>query len=162
MKSKLTLIIISCVLVLSWTETKAQTDSVKLAQAHLAKAEQLINVTGMTDYRFIQMRSDIIKSMGSTIHIPEKNQQKFTDEMTAFMNKYMPLESFKSQFVKIYAETFTENELKQLIDFYSSPIGKKVIDKIPALMQKGMTMSQMTLKDHFDELQSIVGKYMNE
>jgi hypothetical protein len=163
MKSKLLPLITICfILFLSWTNVKAQADSIKLAQSRLAKAEQLINATGMSDNRFVQMRSVMIKSMSSTIHIPEKNQQKFTDEMTSFMNKYMPLESFKSQFVKIYAETFTEDELKQMIDFYSSPVGKKVVEKLPALTQKAMSLSQLALKDHFDEMQSIVAQYMNE
>ena len=162
MKSKLPLITISFILFLSWTSVKAQTDSIKLTPSHLAKAEQLINATGLTDNRFVQMRNVMIKSMSSTVHISEKNQQKFTDEMSAFMDKYMPLESFKSQFVKIYAESFTEDELEQLIDFYRSPIGKKVIEKMPALAQKAMTVSQLALKDHFDELQSVVAKYMNE
>lgn len=161
MKSKLILIITAGIVFLSWTKAKAQTDTVKLTQSRLTKAEQLINATGITDNRFVQMRSVMIKSMSSTIHIPEKNQQKFTDEMTGFMNKYMPLELFKSQFVKIYAETFTEDELKQLVDFYSSPVGKKVIERLPALTQKAMSMSQLALKDHFDEMQSIVTQYMN-
>ncbi len=162
MKIKLPLITISFILFLSWTNARAQTDSLKLTPSHLAKAERLINVTGMTDYRYGQMRTEMVKSMGSTIHIPEKNQQKFTDEMTVFMNKYMPIESFKSHFVKIYAESFTEDELNQLIDFYSSPIGEKVVEKLPLLTQKTVAMSQIALKDHFDELQSIVGKYMTE
>jgi len=82
--------------------------------------------------------------------------------MTAFMNKYLPADGFRESSVKMYAEMFTEAELKQLIDFYNSPLGKKVISKIPELMQNLMLMDHQILVKHGDELQSIINDSVKE
>jgi uncharacterized protein len=37
--------------------------------------------------------------------------------------------------VPIYAKHFTEKEINQLIQFYRSPIGQKVIEKLPLITQ---------------------------
>lgn len=40
--------------------------------------------------------------------------------------------------IKIYAQSFTEQELKDLLAFYKSPLGKKVIEQEPQVFDKGM------------------------
>jgi hypothetical protein len=40
---------------------------------------------------------------------------------------------------KIYASNFTEQELKDLVAFYKTPLGKKVIEKEPLAMEQSMT-----------------------
>ncbi|MFI5160713.1 MAG: DUF2059 domain-containing protein [Sphingobacteriales bacterium] len=140
----------------------AQTDSVNLTPAHLAAAEQIINTTGMSGSRLLLMRNQMVKSISDAAHIPEKNQAKFINEMSAFMNKYMPVDVLKKNMIVLYAQTFTEDELKQLNDFYKTPLGQKIISKIPELTQKAMQMSQGALKDHFDEIQTIVANAMQE
>lgn len=150
------------ILLLNISDVKAQTDTSKLTPSHLAAAEKLIATTGMTDLRFSTMRNEMVSSMGETIHIPEKNKAKFTAKMSVFMDKYLPIDAFKDRFVKIYAAAFTEDELNQLIKFYDSPLGKKVISKLPALMQNGMVMEQQALKDHYSEIESIVSESLQE
>ncbi|MGA1197950.1 MAG: DUF2059 domain-containing protein, partial [Candidatus Latescibacterota bacterium] len=48
----------------------------------------------------------------------------------------------KADYIELYAEVFTEDELKGLINFYESPIGKAYIKKQPELTQKSMMLSQ--------------------
>jgi hypothetical protein len=162
MKFKLILITLTGTLFFGTNITKAQTDTLKLTASHLASASQLIESTGMTGARLAAMRGQMIESMSVTIHIPEKNKQKFINDMNNFMNKYLPLESFKGKFVRLYAETFTEDELNQLISFYRSPLGEKILAKLPVLMQKGMLMNQEALKDHVTEIESIVTESLKE
>ena len=76
--------------------------------------------------------------------------------MRAFMDKYLPSEMFTERTLRIYAETFTEDELKQLISFYSSPLGKKISSKSPEIVQKCMLMDHQVLVQHSEELQTIV------
>ncbi len=160
---KIKLILITFCSALSLTNIcKAQTDSVNLTPSHLAAAEQVINTTGMTGTRLLLMRDQMAKSISDAAHIPAKNQAKFVSDMSAFMDKYMPIDVLKKKFVVLYAQTFTEDELKQLIDFYNTPLGKKIVSKIPELTQKAMQMNQMALKDHYDEIQTIVAQAMQE
>jgi hypothetical protein len=43
----------------------------------------------------------------------------------------------KAAFARTYVEEFTEPELSELVRFYRTPIGKKVLQKLPAVVQKG-------------------------
>lgn len=43
----------------------------------------------------------------------------------------------KAAFVRTYVEEFTESELSELVRFYRTPIGKKALQKLPAVVQKG-------------------------
>ncbi|GAC1309706.1 MAG: hypothetical protein NVSMB24_25590 [Mucilaginibacter sp.] len=160
MNFKVIVLILTGYSVLSFSNVKAQTDSSKISPSHLALANQLISTTGMTDVRFLMMRNNTIKSISASIS--ENNRQSFTNALTAFMNKYLPQEAFKAQFVKMYAELFTESELNQLIAFYNSPLGKKITSKLPDLMQEAALLDQQILVKHSEELQTIINDAVKE
>ncbi len=46
------------------------------------------------------------------------------------------------QMAKIYANSFTEQELKDIATFYKSPLGKKVIDQEPVALQQSSVFMQ--------------------
>jgi hypothetical protein len=43
-----------------------------------------------------------------------------------------------AEVIRIYARSFTEQELKDLLAFYKSPLGKKVIDQEPKILDDSM------------------------
>jgi len=45
-------------------------------------------------------------------------------------------------FVKAYAQRFTEQELKELLAFYKTPVGKKVVAEEPLAMEDGFKAAQ--------------------
>ena len=56
------------------------------------------------------------------------------------LKKELSWESIEPILAQSYADDFTEPELKQLIDFYKSPVGQKLLDKQPDLTTK-LTMT---------------------
>ncbi len=48
--------------------------------------------------------------------------------------------------VKLYTANFTESELKDLVAFYQSPLGKKVMTKMPELAQQSAQLTQSKLE----------------
>jgi hypothetical protein len=64
--------------------------------------------------------------------------------------------ALKPDLAEVYAREFTEPELRELLRFYQSPIGKKASSKIPALMQMGMEIGQRHVQEHMPELQKIL------
>ncbi|HRW29428.1 MAG TPA: DUF2059 domain-containing protein [Emcibacteraceae bacterium] len=81
---------------------------------------------------------------------------QFSDILIKFTNQYMSYESLKPDFIKIYTDAFTVDELNDLIKFYQSPTGQNVKNKIPELMQKGGEMGFQRLNDHSDELKALI------
>jgi uncharacterized protein len=45
-------------------------------------------------------------------------------------------------FVRAYAQRFTEQELKELLAFYKTPVGRKVLTEEPAAMEDGFKAAQ--------------------
>jgi hypothetical protein len=75
-------------------------------------------------------------------------------QMKAFLNKYMSWASLKDDMTKLYMAEFTESEINELTKFYQTPLGKKTVKKMPALMTKGAEIGQKRVQDHLPELQA--------
>lgn len=76
-------------------------------------------------------------------------------QMKAFLNKYMSWASLKDDMTKIYTAEFSESELKELGKFYETPLGKKAVRKMPALMAKGAEIGQKRVQEHLPELEAV-------
>jgi uncharacterized protein len=78
----------------------------------------------------------------------------FQTQMKAFLSKYMSWASMKDDMAKLYMAEFSESELNELTKFYQTPLGKKTIQKMPALMAKGAEIGQKRVQEHLPELQA--------
>jgi hypothetical protein len=47
----------------------------------------------------------------------------------------------EQQIVRVYAQHFTEQELKQAVAFYRSPLGKKLISEEPKALDESMKVA---------------------
>ncbi len=61
----------------------------------------------------------------------------------------------KPMFVKIYADTYTEEELDGIVAFYKGPAGQAMLLKMPILIQRSMAMSQQMMSDLMPEIQKM-------
>jgi hypothetical protein len=82
--------------------------------------------------------------------------QPYENELRTFLGKYMSWAALKPDMAEVYAREFTEPELREMLRFYQSPVGKKAAAKIPTLMQMGMEIGQRHVKDHMPELQKLI------
>ncbi len=92
-----------------------------------------------------QMATATVGSMMNSLKkarpdIPEKVLNMLPAEVEAVFEENMG--SFKEAMIPIYDKHFTDPELKELIRFYSTPLGTKLIATMPALMQDGMIAGQ--------------------
>ncbi len=78
---------------------------------------------------------------------------QFEDLMRQFMDKYLTWDQVKDQYVNIYADVFTEPELRELIQLYNTPTGKKLLTSMPDIMNRSMQITQKQLQPHLPELQ---------
>ena len=63
-----------------------------------------------------------------------------TDVAATLRKEYAPrLSALRQDIVKLYAARFTEQELKEMLAFYKSPIGKKLLTEEPAFVERTMT-----------------------
>src|SRR5215470_15449824 len=73
-----------------------------------------------------------------------------------FLTTYVNWENVKEETITAYTHEFTEPELKQLTEFYKTPLGKKANEKLPKLAviagQSGLKQAQA----HQKELQQML------
>lgn len=99
-----------------------------------ADIKRLMEITGAGNLG-IQIMNRMIPAMKKGHKdIPEKF-------WTDFMAEISP-NDLTEMVVPIYEKYFTHEELKQLIAFYESPIGKKIIKVQPQIMMESMTAGE--------------------
>jgi hypothetical protein len=85
--------------------------------------------------------------------------REFSTEMTDMMMGTLNDEGMKVDVAAVYAEVFSVEELREINDFYRSPLGKKMIERMPELMQKSMMITQSRMKSMMPELQALGEDY---
>lgn len=80
----------------------------------------------------------------------------FKGVMLEFMGKYMGYDSLKDDLAKLYAETFTRAELEELARFYQTPLGRKMLLKLPELTVQGSRLGQQKVEEHLPELEAMI------
>jgi hypothetical protein len=79
-----------------------------------------------------------------------------------WVNKIYAGDNFDQQLVRLYADTYSEDELRQIIAFYKTPVGQKMLQTMPELMQKGMAIGQTLAQEHMPELQQAIAARQRE
>mgnify|MGYP006170766843 CR=1 FL=1 len=82
--------------------------------------------------------------------IPADKQAEFTKEFDAILAKVA------DQQAKNYMEVYTHDDIKAMLKFYESPVGKKIQEKASILTEKSMEIQQNIGM----EIQGLMMKYM--
>ena len=80
-----------------------------------------------------------------------KSHQQAVSE---FLERNIGWDSLKDDLSNMYMEEFTEHELNDMNTFYSSPTGRKVIERLPVLVQMRNQLASQRLHENIGELQS--------
>ena len=78
------------------------------------------------------------------------------------LDKAVGWDKLKPELVKIYTTNFTEPELKDLIAFYESPLGKKVLEKMPTLTAQSAQLTQSRLEAAVPEVNKLLADMTSE
>ncbi|HPA77355.1 MAG TPA: DUF2059 domain-containing protein [Kiritimatiellia bacterium] len=108
----------------------------------------------------IQKSFDAVKQMQATQFASMAGDRK--EQALAMQQKMMDLiagemswDKIKTDYIGIYAETFTADELKGIIDFYKTPVGRKFIEKQPEMMEKSMRVTQKQMMTLMPKIQAL-------
>ncbi len=138
------------------------------SEQHLQAAVEFLevcDVKGSMDQGFKVGLAPTIESL-KKIGLPEAGVKELQDAAMQFYAENFKWDEIKTQLATIYCEDFSESELKELSAFYSTPIGKKAIQKIPIMMQRGSEWGSERVAGKSDQLQKklqpILIKYQNQ
>jgi hypothetical protein len=72
---------------------------------------------------------------------------------SARMKDMLAWEKMQPLYRDIYRQTFSAEDIDAMIDFYSSPAGQNLLDKMPALMQNTMSAMQKMIAPVLQDMQ---------
>jgi len=83
-----------------------------------------------------------IQMIDQLIEMQKQQNPSVGDEVWSSIRSEFNSDELINILVPIYVKNFTLAEMNEIIAFYKSPIGQKVIDKMPAVMQEAMLAGQ--------------------
>jgi len=123
-----------------------------------AKIEELLVVMKadkLVDQIFDQMNSVLMGQLGGAGD-GKSIMSEVQPQLMAAIRRRMSWDKMKPQYVRIYGESFTEEEVSAMVAFYKTPAGRSMLEKLPVVMQKSMEIVQPIMKDLTPEIQRIV------
>lgn len=95
------------------------------------------------------MQEQLIKEKGSVPADFEKRYQTMTDDVA----KNMPFDDIVQAMIPAYQKHFTHGDIEAMNSFYSSPVGQKVLQELPSVMQEGMQAAMPVMSNYLSDLQ---------
>lgn len=78
---------------------------------------------------------------------------RITEKQMATVEKLLEWKQVAPIYRKVYGEVFEASEVQAMIDFYRTPAGKSILEKMPLAMGRTMQEMQPLLKRLFEDLQ---------
>lgn len=133
--------VVMAVLTLSFTTAFAQ------QQSHIDAAKELLelmNADQSIDQAYDQMTTQFA-GMWDHLGLPDEQRPMFDrhmEKMVQIMKEEMSWEKMEPYLLDAYVSVYSEEELREINEFYASPLGQKFVAKMPELIQASMKMSQ--------------------
>jgi len=140
---------IAAALAMSAPAAFAQTPS----PAALLTANEIVAVTGSTAL-FTPLIPGVVEQAKLLFLQQDPSLSKDATEVATKMRSDLAqrMGELTGQIAKIYAERFTEQELKDLLVFYKSPLGKKLIIEQPNIADASLKFAQAWANKLSDEV----------
>jgi uncharacterized protein len=125
-----------------------------------AKIERLLTLTN-ADATVNQMFDQIKTVMMSqtpplgTTPAQQTQAQELQGKILDLVKAHLSWDKMRPEYVKLYSETFSDDEIDGMLAFYQSPAGHAMLEKMPALMPKIMALAQAQMGDLMPEIQRI-------
>jgi hypothetical protein len=136
-------------------------------KSHRATAEELLKLLKtdrIMEPLFEQMKLRMDQQFDQLEVSEDKRPllKKYTDKLTNLLRKETGWENIKNDFISVYIETFTEDEIRAISAFYKTPAGQTFIQKMPLLMKKSLEISQKKMPEMIEKMQQITSEMIEE
>lgn len=120
-------------------------------QSHREQVEILFKLT--------KMEQKINESVASVAQLQIRQNPELElkyDQLMDFLNRHIGWYAMLGDITQMYMQTFTEEELKTINDFYITTTGQKVITLVPQLVQDRNRLAMQRLQQNIGELQQMM------
>ncbi|MEB2325956.1 MAG: DUF2059 domain-containing protein [Pseudomonas sp.] len=150
-------------LILSLASVAANADQA----SHARNAErflQLANADRLAVPVYAQVQQMFAQRFAET-QAPENKKallERYQAKADTALDKAIGWKKLEPELVSLYTSQFTEQELAGLIEFYESPLGKKMLDKLPELNARSAQLTQKKLEAAVPEVNKLLAEMTAE
>lgn len=150
-------------LILSLASVAANADQA----SHARNAErflQLANADRLAVPVYAQVQQMFAQRFAET-QAPENKKallERYQAKANTALDQAIGWKKLEPELVSIYTSQFTERELAELIEFYESPLGKKMLDKLPELNARSAQLTQKKLEVAVPEVNKLLAEMTAE
>lgn len=150
-------------LILSLASVAANADQA----SHARNAErflQLANADRLAVPVYAQVQQMFAQRFAET-QAPENKKallERYQAKANTALDQAIGWKKLEPELVSIYTSQFTERELAELIEFYESPLGKKMLDKLPELNARSAQLTQKKLETAVPEVNKLLAEMTAE
>jgi len=125
-------------------------------EAKIERILDLTNANAIIDQMFNQIKT-MTASMLPKDATPEQSAkaQEMQNQILDLVKARMSWDKIRPQYLTIYNEVFTEDEISGILAFYESPAGRAMLSKTPTLLSKSMSIVQTQMGDLMPEVQRL-------
>ena len=120
------------------TTKKAKVEALFIAMHMDRMMSQLSNAV-------MQQVKQMTQSMPGMDKLTEQQKaliSSYQDKMIAITNEDLGWKALEPEYVTLYCQTYSEDEIDGILTFYKSPAGQAMLDKTPELTTGGMKIAQ--------------------
>ncbi len=129
MKAIIIFVFISCYSCIGFSQTIPKTEKIKT----------LLEVTGSG-----KIGMQVVTQMIAAF---KENYSNISDEFWNEFAKEIKPDDLVNLIIPVYEKYYTEDDIDQMIAFYKTPVGKKMIEVLPKVSQESMAVGQAWGKD---------------
>ncbi len=120
----------------------------------LARADKLaVPVYGQVREMFAQRFAESSGSQADRALL-----EAYQAKADAALDKAVGWDKLKPDMVALYTRHFSESEMRELIAFYDSPLGKKVVESMPQLTAQSAQLTQAKLQGAVPEVNQLLAE----
>jgi hypothetical protein len=93
------------------------------------------------------LHDQILQEKGAAPPDFDTHMKKMMDDL----RKNMPVDEIVDAMIPAYQNHFTQSDIQAMNAFYSSPVGQKVLEQSPAVMQEGMQAAMPIMSKYLTE-----------
>ena len=104
------------------------------------------------------IREQILKDKGALPPKFDTTMKKAMDDLV----KQMPIDDIVQAMIPAYQKHFTKAEIEAMNTFYSSPVGQKVLQELPAVIQEGNQAAMPIISQYLTDWRRRMEKEMKQ
>lgn len=124
-----------------------------------AKFLDLIHADKMTTPAYMQVNA-MLEQLYVASKAPETKRsvlEKYQAQANTILDKAVGWDVLKPEVVKLYTASFTDTELAQLIEFYQSPTGQKMVKQLPLVtMQTDQLIQKKVMQNAVPQINTLI------